>query len=478
MMNAVSARAMERLVGVAQLTLHQAGCGLVFAVGAAFLVFELRRRFHKFDFLYRPILLFAYSIPAFALSLFAGAAGFPESFDWLLVGLTLIIPLEMAIANGAAEADSLDSAGIGPAWRRLLHIRVPAMTPALLLGLALSIPWALLGAMLLEVVQGNDGLGQRLAADGQLGLQAQVPAVALLVIVSGGGFFCFAGASLLVRAKLSLSKHPPRATIFPPRNIEFGPASFLWGLLIIALSSWAMHIRYPTMVAAPLDLTPLRNLMPNLSFQVLQTLTSTLFGASLGILAGMLTAIASIVWPSSRRAFELLLLPLQIIPLQVFAPALLVFALATSAPIYLSETPPFGMDWPAVTVGLLASTYVTLQYLSAWLTILPGRTSGILGAHNSGNLRVIRFVFLPWLVRGAAAFLPAVLPRAVLAILVTEYLVTQKGLGGAIAQARGQRAFHETFVLVIVMITVVFTIHGAVTLYVSRISNSWRMNRV
>lgn len=451
---------------VAWPTIQQASLGLACGFLAAIVVHAVRSRAARVDLTYRPLIIIAYCVPTFALSMFAAAAGLPADLTWILVGLTLIIPLETALANGVAEADALDGRAVGAGWRRFWFVRAPAMIPSLLMGLSIGAPWALLGAMLIEVSEGNQGLGLRLATDAQLGFEAQAPLAAAAILVSAGAYAILRAAAAIIRDALGLSTTPARRAMLPPRNIEFGPVALGWGVLLTFLIWSLMHVRDDVPVGAPWDPEPLLRMMPSLPINWLQTLGSVTVSTAAGVAVGLAAVIVGLIWAWSRPVLDALLLPLQIIPLNVFALPLIMLTLLTAPPMTFDTPATLIVDWVSILVGTLATAYVTLQYLSVWLLLLPGRRSGLLASVAKGDPQVLRHVYLPWLSRGAGAFLPALLPRVLLAVLITEYLVTKRGLGGAIGAGRAERDFKGTFVLIMALVLTAFLLQTLVTSYV------------
>ena len=465
------------LYAVGWSTLSCSGEALAIGTISAYLISQIKLFSAFVDFLYRPLLIFAYSLPAFALNFFASAASISTSHDALIIAFTLIIPMETFIANGAAEADVFDRRPVGSRWRRFILIRLPAMTPSVLHGLAVCAPWALLGTMLLEVAQGKTGLGLQLAVQGQKGFGAQLPIIIFITVVSGSLFFFFQIASWAIRRRLSLANLPPRATLLPPRALDISVWLVGWAIILVVCGWWALHIRFPVMVAVPTDFNLLKSVAQDLGTEILQSLLSSGMSIVGGLGLGLFCALFSFAWPSVRAAATTALMPMQIVPLQVFAPLLLIISLAAGGQHSWTGQEGVQPDWASTLTGSLAAAFVAFQFFLGWLAMLPGVSSGILRAYGRHEPRLIWHVYLPWMIRGISSLLPSLVPRTVLAVLVTEFLVTERGIGGALALLRGQRQFHESFVTVVALLLTVFLVQ-AVAVLISRTADNSSLEHV
>ncbi len=452
-------------------TLQHASAGLVTGLVAAILINVVRKRSKLLDLLYRPIVIAAFCIPTYAISMFARAAGVPSEAAWILVGLTLIIPFETALAKGRVEADTLDVVEAGTVWRRFWLIRLPAMLPSVLKGMAIAVPWALLGTMLIETVEGGQRLGVRLATAALSSFDARVWLISVVVAISFTGYMVFVLLSEFIRQRLGLRKLPSRRAIMPPESVEFGPFAFFWGCLLVTGIWYGLSLNHPVTVGTPLDAAPLGQLMPLLPIHVVQTLKSILISLLLGTVVGVAAVFLAMAWPWTRALIVALLIPLQIVPLHAITVWLIMLSRATTPPLTFEMPADVVLDMASITIGFLCSAYLIFEHLSDWLQLLPGRGSGLLSCIPPLNGRLLWIVNLPWLARGVGALLPLLLPRVLLAVLVTEYLVTKRGIGGALAATRANMDFKENFMLLIILIVLAFLIQMLTTLYV-RLNNA------
>ena len=139
----------------------------------------------------RPFLLAVYSIPKVALA--------PLIVMWFGLGLAPKMILAatfvsfIVFMNAAAGIDSVKREQINllrvmGAGRRaiLFKLVVPTMMPFLLLGLRLSIPEAMTGAVIGEFISANQGLGYLVySASDELNMAVSIAAIIVLVLVVG-----------------------------------------------------------------------------------------------------------------------------------------------------------------------------------------------------------------------------------------------------------------------------------------------------
>jgi len=169
------------------------GVGLAFALAAAMALSRLAERL-----LVVPVMAFQ-SIPKVALApLIYLWVGFGMQSSVALVALACIYPVFVNSLTGlrAVDANLVDlyrACGAGR-WRIFWAVRMPSAAPQLFVGLEISVVFALLAAVVMELVAGERGLGVRIqAASATLDMAGVFGAVALLAVI---GIAC----SALLRA--------------------------------------------------------------------------------------------------------------------------------------------------------------------------------------------------------------------------------------------------------------------------------------
>jgi len=138
-----------------------------------------------------PFLLAVYSIPKIALA--------PLIVMWFGLGLApkmilaasfvfFIVFMNAAAGIESVKREQIDILRVMGAGRRalLLKLVVPTMMPFLLLGLRLSIPEAMTGAVIGEFISANQGLGYLVySASNELNMAVSIAAIIVLVLVVG-----------------------------------------------------------------------------------------------------------------------------------------------------------------------------------------------------------------------------------------------------------------------------------------------------
>jgi putative hydroxymethylpyrimidine transport system permease protein len=136
------------------------GAGVLAGISTALLMaaLPLARR------LVLPLVVVSQALPVFAIApLLVIWFGFGLASKIVMAGLIIYFPIASAFFDGLRRTDPalLDYARLvgAPAWRTLLHIRVPAALPALATGLRVAGTIAPIGAVVGEWVGASAGLG-------------------------------------------------------------------------------------------------------------------------------------------------------------------------------------------------------------------------------------------------------------------------------------------------------------------------------
>lgn len=159
------------------------GCSLAFMLAA---VMALSRTLERL--LMVPVMAFQ-SIPKVALApLIYLWIGFGARSSVALVALACIYPVFVNSFNGLRAVDGnlvdlLRASGAGP-LRIFWSVRLPAAAPQVFVGLEVSVVFALLAAVVMELVAGERGLGVRIqSASATLDMATVFGAVALLAAI-------------------------------------------------------------------------------------------------------------------------------------------------------------------------------------------------------------------------------------------------------------------------------------------------------
>jgi ABC-type nitrate/sulfonate/bicarbonate transport system permease component len=304
--------------------------------------------------------------------------------------------------------------------------------------------------MLSEMATGNHGLGYGLFFVAPYGLSRQLPFCILAAVCSLLPYLLltFMGRILnryLALTEINIAQEKTLTVIAQPVWEE----PFYMALVFAAV--WgALYWQAPELAPDPMSvMRRLGNgaaLGPLVRDSTVYTLVATCLGMLLGSGLGYLLALLTFRTRVARGLVSLCLLPLQMIPLIVFIPLLraLQKALEGNALPSISEASLLQIWTEHLLVPILiataASTYVSFQIGSERLFNIPKGLGPIINTRAYYDVRVLRFIFLPWLLRTFSLVFQVAVPRAFLAVMVSEYLVSGVGLGALLNHLRQQNA--------------------------------------
>ena len=342
----------------------------------------------------------------------------------------------VGIAQADRRAADLVRAYGGGRWRVLTTVELRGAAPMILSGLRVAAPNAVLGAILAEFGGGGRwGLGTYLL--GSLGRAdpARLWGIGLVATaIAAAGYLGFA---LLARRLLgstlavTLDPSPPEAPASASRPAALALAVgtmampfLLWWAFIEATGVPELIARTPLGV---LDYLVLAETAPQARARLLSALTETLPVAGLGMLMGLLAAFGLAV--STRLAPRLVrgLMPMalftQTMPLVALTP-LLVLILGRGMSLTL---------WVTISVTFFPA-FVTL---AQGLALVPRAALELPRAYGAGAWREMRLVTLPAALPHLFAAARLGVPRAILGVMIAEWLATGRGLGNLLNQSRG-----------------------------------------
>ncbi|MEP2746586.1 MAG: ABC transporter permease subunit [Bauldia litoralis] len=394
-----------------------------------------------------PVLVLALPGEWPRLTLAAIAVYFP-TMTAMVVGLTEVDPrsVELVRAYGGGE-------GAVMRW-----VRLRASLPALLGGLRVAAPNAVLGAILAEFGSGSRwGLGTYLL--GSLGRAdpARLWGIGLAATAIAG--LAYALAALAASRVTDASRAVTIAAGATPASEPIGrsgghrvaiaivalvlPFAIWWGLL--ALSGLS-----PIIAKTPLGVFDYLFLPPtaaNAQARLLSALAETLPIMVVGMAAGLgfafLLAVAGAVRPGIVRALMPIALVTQTMPLVALTPLLvLIFGRGVAVTVAITVSVTF---FPA---------YVTL---AQGLSMVPKAAFDLVRAYGASGWRALRMVALPASLPWLFAAARLAVPRALLGVMIAEWLATGRGLGNLLNQSRGYLDYGMiwTVALVSVLVSVI-----------------------
>jgi len=375
-----------------------------------------------------PVLLIAFSTNTARIVLAALAVYFPTMVS-TLVGLRQVDQrlVDVVTVSGGGELAVL----------RLIRLR--ACLPALFAGLRIAAPAAMLGAMLAEFGGGfRWGLGSYLL--GSLG-QANpariwgIGLVATAVAAFGYAVFALIGSRVAgATSSVTTATAGPEALEGDGREPLWAKAGFSLASAAVVLGVWAFGLRLlgisPIVAKTPLAVVKYLTTGPGAAtarHELLSALGQTLplmfLGLACGLAAAFVLALVLSLRPAVGHAFLPFALVSQTMPLPALTPLLVLV---------------FGR-------GVLAIVMVTISvtFFPAFVTIAQGLAqaprgpSDLVQAYGGNSVGVLRFVGLPNAIPHLLTATRLAAPRALLGVMIAEFLATGTGIGNLINQARG-----------------------------------------
>lgn len=347
----------------------------------------------------------------------------------------------------------------GGRWQVLWRVQVRGAFPTILSGFRIAAPAAVLGAILAEFGGGGRwGLGTYLL--GSLG-RAEPDRIwgiglmaTLIAGLSYGGFALL--SARLVGASRAVSLNPAAP---PALRTDAGPfwqrlgliaASFVlpfvaWWVFLRALNVPAMLGKTPWDVVHYLFLGPTSSAAQSRLWAALaETLPITFGGMVLGMAFAFVLAVSSRMLPEFTRAFMPVALITQTMPLVALTP-LLVLLLGRGTSLTL---------WVTVSVTFFPAYVMMAQGLA----LVPRAAVELPRAYGARAWTELRLVAIPASIPYVFAAMRLTAPRALLGVMIAEWLATGRGLGNLLNQSRGYLDFNMiwTVAAASVLISVAF----------------------
>ncbi|MFK7859201.1 MAG: ABC transporter permease [Granulosicoccus sp.] len=412
------------------------GNGIAIAAGMIFTLFPVTLR------LSRGLNIALFAIPPIALTpilalLLSGMA--PRV---VLAALGCYFVTMTATVIGLSQyderaADVVRAYG-GGRLRILLKIQIRQALPVILGGLQIAAPNAVLGAILAEFGGGQRwGLGSYLL--GSLGRAdpARLWGIGLVATAIAGlayGFF-----ALISRRAIRGSRGVSLSNAATPPIPSVGTTTIqrlilLLGSITLPLFIWWVFIRLlnvPDMIGkTPLGVVNYLFLSSGASaaqarlIEALgQTLPMTFLGMLTGLSAAFALAMSTRLFPVLTRVFMPVALITQTMPLVALTP-LLILILGRGNSLTL---------WITISVTFFPAFVTIVQGLS----LVPQSALDVTRAYGASTIKELRLVAVPASLPYVFAATRLTVPRALLGVMIAEWLATGKGLGNLLNQSRG-----------------------------------------
>lgn len=319
-------------------------------------------------------------------------------------------------------------------------VRLRSSVPSLLAGLRVAAPAAVLGAILAEYGSGTRyGLGTFLL--GSLGTAdpARLWGIGVVATAVAGLAYLIFG---LVGARVTSTSTSVTVATASPESLR-GARRYTWwqnlvlglGSIGVTLGAWVLFLElvdlFPVVARSPAGVWRYLVSDPQASeardrlFDALgETLPQAFLGLACGLTAAFVLATLLSLRPTIGRAILPFALVSQTMPLVALTPLIVLV---------------FGRDILATLVVTISVTFFpSFVTISQGLDRAPGGAVDVVRTYNASDVDILRRIqvpnALPYLL--AAARLAA--PRALLGVMIAEYLATGNGIGNLLNDSRGR----------------------------------------
>lgn len=326
----------------------------------------------------------------------------------------------------------------GSNWLVMKYVRLRGAVSDILGGLRIAAPNAVLGAILAEFGGGGRwGLGTYLLGSLGRGDPARLWGIGLTAtLIAGLSYLVFAlisartlGATRSVTLNTALPDTGADQSHGLPTRLALLAGTFLlpfvlwWAFIkvtgvpdLIAKTPWGvidyLFLAEPSAIARE-----------KLAGALMQTLPITLLGMCAGLLFAFLLAISSRMFPAFIRAFLPIALVTQTMPLVALTP-LLVLMLGRGLSVTL---------WITISVTFFPAFVLLVQGIQR----VPQSVLDLPRAYGASAWKELRMVSVPAALPYLFAATRLTVPRALLGVMIAEWLATGTGLGNLLNQSRG-----------------------------------------
>lgn len=442
-------------------TLKSAGLGFVFGNIVAIVVGVISARWRTAESLFRGVGVSLFAMPLIAIVpvlLLAFSGTVPRI---VLAAMAVYYPTYVATIVGMRSVDPrlVDVVRVagGEEYAVTRWLRVRSAIPHIVNAFKISAPAALLGTLLVEFGGGSRwGLGTYLLGSLGQANPARLWGIGLMAtIVAALAYAIFAViAQRLTRTSLSATVDTAIARSESgswPRRIGmvFLSAGFvlgLWALTLKLLGMSPIVAKSPLAVVNYLTSDPRAAATRDRLFDAYrETLPLALLGLACGLLAALLLAVILQLKPTLGRSVLPFALISQTMPLPALTPLIVLI---------------FGRDVLATVVVCVSVTFFpSFVTISQALASVSPAAVDVVRVSGGGRISALRYVGLPSSVPALATAARLAAPRALLGVMIAEYLATGNGLGNLLNESRGRLDYGmiwtvaTTSVLVAVLIT-------------------------
>ncbi|WP_244564168.1 ABC transporter permease subunit [Rhizobium sp. RU36D] len=442
-------------------TLQGAGTGFLIGnlmaiiAGTLFALFPIAAR------LFRGLNVAIFALPPIAISpiLVLTFSGMTPRVLLAAIGCYFVTMTATVIGISQTDRRMIDvvQACGGNRWTVLRLVQMRSAVPPILSGLRVAAPNAVLGSILAEFGGGGRfGLGAYLI--GSLGRAEPerlwgIGLAATALALAAYGLFSWISNRLLGASRaISMATSPPPAPDLPSGLsrilVLIGSVALpfvCWWVVLKAMGTPSMIAKTPAGVFDYLFMAPsAAAAQGKLLAALAQTLPMTLFGMAAGLAFAFALALLSVLRPAFIRGFMPIAVVTQTMPLVALTP-LLVLMLGRGPQVII---------WITVSVTFFPA-FVTL---AQGLALVSRSGLDVVRAYGAGPMTQLRLVSIPASLPYLFAAIKLAAPRALLGVMIAEWLATGTGLGNLLNQSRGYLDYGMiwSIALVSVLVSVAF----------------------
>ena len=386
-----------------------------------------------------------FAIPPITLGPLLVIAFSGEMPQIVLAAISVYFPTMIATQVGLRDIDPRPADVIrtygGGAFAVLRWLRLRSALPALLSGLRIAAPAAVLGAILAEFGSGSRwGLGSFLLGSMGQAIPARLWGIGLTataVAASGYGVFSLIARGVTrTTTQVTLSARPSlrvmtgaaggqRAAGLMLTLLSFVMPFLLWQGVLALLNVSPIVAKTPlgvwTYLAASPDAADARAALLS---ALGQSLPLAILGMFLGLLGAFGLAMIGVVRPVLASGLMPVALLLQTMPLVALTPLIVLV---------------FGRGVVATLVVAVAVTFFpAFITIAQGLYLVPQAALDVLRVYGARPLQELYFVSIPSALPYLCAAARLVAPAALLGVMTAEWLATGYGLGNLLNEARGE----------------------------------------
>lgn len=412
--------------------------------------------------LFRGVNIAVFALPPIAIApiLVLTLSGMAPRIALAALGVYFVTMTATVIGLSQTDSRATDviRAYGGTRWDILRRVQFRGALPSILAGLRVAAPNAVLGAILAEFGGGGRwGLGAYLLGSLGRGEPDRLWGIGLVATLIAGlsyGAFAFL-ATRMIGSTRAVTLNTAVPHVAGPAGSPLRRTVLALGTIALPFIAWWAFIKLtgvpdlisktPWGVIDYLFLSPTaQSAQTRLLAALAQTLPITFIGMAAGLSFAFLLAISSRLFPRAIEAFMPVALITQTMPLVALTP-LLVLILGRGTSLTL---------WVTISVTFFPA-FVTL---AQGLALVPRSAEDLPRAYGASRWTELRMVTIPASLPYVFAATRLTVPRALLGVMIAEWLATGKGLGNLLNQSRGFLDFGMiwTVAAVSVLLSVIF----------------------